>query len=163
MRKLLSLIICVAICICASSCARKTDMVTLERENLSEYLSVDVTFGEVSVFNNESRINNGKYYLTCLATISVKPQGDFAFEGASVFCVLDEGGEWTPIETKKTGGIKIADLMYDWEGRVSLDKEGYGETTVYLYCYSDTYDKIHPSFEEWKCYASGAKGTVTKN
>lgn len=162
MKKFVCSFLCIALCVCLAYCSAEPEEVTLSKENLSEYVSIVLTFGEVDVADNESTINREKYYLTCLATITIKPRGDYVFTDTSVACVLDEGGRWTPI--KKTNEKQTAlDMLYEWSGGIQLDKEGYGETTVSVYCYSDTYDKMHPSSAEWGCYAISATGTVTKN
>lgn len=160
MKKLVCLFLCIALCGCLASCSAEPEEVVLSKDNLSEYVSIELTFGEVDVADNESPTHDEKYYLTCLATITIKPKGDYAFTDASVSCVLDEGGRWTPV---KSGSIGATDFLYDWNGGISLDKEGYGETTVSLFCYSDTYDKMHPSSEEWECYAISAAGAAVKN
>ena len=161
MRRFVCVLMCIALCGCFISCSAESEEVALSRDNISEYVSVEVTFGEVNVADNESTIHKSKYYLTCLATITVKPKGDYVFTDTSVSCVLDEGGRWFPI--RASGSVSASDLLYDWSGSVQLDKEGYGEAAVSLYCYSDTYDKMHPSAENWECYASSASGTVTEN
>ena len=161
MKKLICLILCIALCVCLVSCSSEPEEVALSEENLSKYVSVDITFGEVSVADNKSLTHNEKYYLTCFATITVKPKRDCSFTDASVYCVLNEGGRWTPVKTR--GKMTATDFLYGWSGVIRLDKEGYGETTVSLFCYSNTYDRMHPSSEAWKCYAIDAYGTVTKN
>ena len=158
MKKFICLFLCIALCGCFIGCSEKTEEITLSRENVSEHVSIELSFGEVNVAANESPVRSEKYYLTCLATISVKPKGDYDFTDASVLCVLDEGGRWTPVKTnEKTTAF---DTAYDWDGNIPLDKEGYGETTVSLYCYSNTYEAVHPSSQKWECYAIGASGTV---
>ena len=161
MRRFACLLLCIALCGCFVSCSSEPEEVTLSKDNISEYVSVEVTFGEVDVADNESTIHRGKYYLTCLATITVKPKGDYIFTNTSVSCVLDEGGRWLPV--RASGSVSASDLLYYWSGNIQLDKEGYGETTVSVFCYSDTYDKMHPSAENWACYTLSGSGTVTKN
>lgn len=161
MKKLVCLFLCIAFCVCFASCSAEPEEVVLGKDNLSEYVSIELTFGEVDVADNESPTHDGKYYLTCLATITIKPKGDYTFTDASVSCILNEGGRWTPMKT--SGSLTGSDLLYEWDGSLQLDKEGYGETTVSLFCYSDTYDRMHPSSVEWECYAISATGTATRN
>ena len=160
MRRFICLLLCVALCGCFASCSDEPEEVALSKDNISEYVSVEVTFGEVDVSDNASTIHSEKYYLTSLATITVKPKGDYIFTNAFVSCVLDEGGKWKAI---KSGSTDAVDLLSDWSGSISLDKEGYGKTTVSLFCYSNIYDKMHPSSAKWECYAASATGTVTQN
>ena len=160
MRRFICLLLCVALCGCFASCSDEPEEVALSEDNISEYVSVEVTFGEVDVSDNASTIHSEKYYLTSLATITVKPKGDYIFTNAFVSCVLDEGGKWKAI---KSGSTDAVDLLSDWSGSISLDKEGYGKTTVSLFCYSNIYDKMHPSSAKWECYAASATGTVTQN
>lgn len=162
MKKLFCLFLCIVLCGCFVSCSKEPKEISLSKDNLTEYLAVDIVFGEVKATENESSIYSAKYYLTCMATVSVKPKGDYTFTNTNVVCVLDKSGGWTPI--KKTGGNRNAyDVLYDWNANIQLDKEGYGETTVTLFCYSNTYNRVHPSSKKWKCYAVSAEGTVTKN
>ena len=161
MKKLVCLFLCIILCFCVASCSKAPEEISLNEENISEYVSVEVTFGEVDVADNEKPTHNEKYYLTCLATISIKPKGNYTFENVSVSCALNEGGRWSPI--KSSGKMKAVDFQYDWHGSINLDKDGYGEKTVSIFCYSDTYDKIHPSSANWECFAFSASGTAIKN
>lgn len=153
MKKLLCLIMCAVICFNFASCSEPAapEKITLTKDNVLDYVFIDVYFGEVNVYENETFTYRGKYYLTCVATISVKPKGDFRFEDASLACNV-ETDNWLP-------SYSAAD-SYNYT--IMLDKDGYGEKSIFVYGYSDMYQLLHPSRVAWDLFPYKANGTVIK-
>lgn len=147
MKKLICFSLCVImLCGCCTAC--KHEEVSLTKDNISDYISIEITFGEVSVEENNTSGRLGKYYITSLATISIKPKGDYKFTDASVTCFLNKTGSWYVSNTSNT---------------LNLDKDGYGEKTVMVYSYSMKSQGVYPSSVNWNPRASNASGTVTIN
>ena len=157
MKKILFIIIALAFAFCSVSCTKEPEEIELTRDNAKEYLSATISFGNVEFISNPSAIYGGKYYLTCTATISIKPRGDYIFKKASVACSLSKGGKWKVI--KKADGITATDFLYKWSDSIEIDKEGYAETTVLIFLYSDD-NTAHPYQDEWECTVNSATGTV---
>ena len=161
MKKLIAVFLCFSYILCLFSC-KKASGADISTDNIFDYVNISETYGDVSVTENVSGTNSGKYYLTCTATLRVSPKGDYSFTDAFLVVGINGGGEWTAIQPggKELNGV---DLLYEWNGKIALDKDGYGETTVFMYCYSNTYDKMHPSRFVWYYSVASADGTVTEN
>lgn len=157
--KICSLVLCIATMLTCSACKDAPEKVSLSEKNILDYVFLDINFGEVDVHDNPSVIySSNKYYLTCLATISVKPKGDFCFEEASVFCEFKPTDSWIPLQKSNLAAM-VPDSKRSYI--IQLDKDGYGEKNVLVYRYDDYFDKRHPSSVEWNLTASSPKGTVT--
>lgn len=158
--KICSLVLCIATMLTCSACKDAPEKVNLSEENILDYVFLDINFGEVDVHDNPNQLYSSKeYYLTCLATISVKPKGDFSFEGASILCKFKLTDNWIPL---KKGHMILSQKVDEERGyTIQLDKDGYGEKNVLVYCYGDRFHEQHPSRVEWNLTASSPKGTVT--
>lgn len=158
MKKLIATVLLISTLVCWVSCSETV----IDINNISNYVFVDVSFGELNV--QEAIDKKEEYYLTCLATITVKPKGDFLFKDATVSCTIDK---------KYTAGGKHhlwkviceSESIFSIVGKeIPLDYKGYGETTLLLYCYADDYEKYyHPSIYSWNLNIRKASGTVTSN
>ena len=157
MKRIICLFLCFAMCVCFLACEKEREEVDLSSENILDYVFIDLEFGDLGISENMAVTRDEEYYLTCMLTITIKPKKDYAFSDASVTCALNEGDEWTPLK-KRAEKQTLFNSANDWSGTIKLDKEGYGEATVFLFCYSDTYDKMHPSSIQWECSAVGASG-----
>lgn len=164
MKKFVCILLCIIICGCFVLFLKVPKKNTLDQNNILDYVSIEINFGDVNIFDNDSS-QNYKYYLTCLATITVKPKGNYDFTDASVTCALGKetllySNPWNPKRTY----LEDNNIIYlkDWEKKIQLDKDGYGETTVFLTCHSNSYDDMHPYAAYWRLSASDAAGTVAK-
>ena len=168
MKKIVCVIICISLSLCLVSC-KNEELLTLE--NAENKIKTSISFGEVSVMSNvkKTATNNKDYYLECMATIRVFPTADYSFNNVSIVC-----GVYNARISKVSYycGTKIdtsLDTKYKsmfgypsplWYGEIQLDKNGYGECTLYLYLYSDDCFENHPSREAWNIKIFDVKGTV---
>ncbi len=145
----------------------KEEKITLTAANAKEYIGINLSFGELSKMSSET---SEKERVSCIAYIEVFPTGEYQFESAKVALAIEQSfvgdytlsrfSEWLPEEKKVT---------------LTLDKNGYGSTRLYLYReYSkdaeDIYEPYmfprrlrHPSEAgKWSTMAISASGTVIK-
>lgn len=162
MKKIICLLLCIALCSCFVSCNKEPEEITLTKENFSDYAFIDINFGEVTITETDASIWNQdeKYYLTCMATVTVKPKGNYTFKNASVSLKLSRQNDWIPMRAHSPN---LGSTTPDWSGSVQLDKNGYGEITVFFYHYSNTYEKKHPAIFRWECSRGNISGTLISN
>ena len=179
MKKTLCLILCLFICIGLCACEKEPEEVTLTADNINDYVTVDLSFGDVDI--DETTIpltDNSRYYLSCSATLSIKPKGNYTFTNTSCDVLLAKGGKWlvsTKSDTKYPNDLSISVPNSDgiwfkttakYRGTINLDKNGYGEKNISLYQYSTTknnIEKLHPSAIEWYYPIKLVNGTITAN
>lgn len=150
MRKFVCLLICIVLCISLPSCADKT--VKLTQQNIQDYVWIDISYSEWEVTDAGSSLLYAEYYyVTCTATISIRPRGDYSFADASCYYEL-------PFVPDYSSRIDCWRLSDGQNRHIKLDKDGYGEKVVYLYRYSSKDKKEYPSTT---VSVDKAEGTVT--
>lgn len=161
MKKAIAILLCVACMLCLTSCnkSRETQLTT---DNAFNYVHHTLTFGEITVRENtKPAINSGKYYITCTATLRIAPSADYSFSDAFIWLGFDFKDGWRAIRVgNNTAGTSI---LYTWDDVIHLDKDGYAIRTIELFCYSNDYDKLHPSRAKYEYSLASADGTVTEN
>jgi hypothetical protein len=141
----------------------------LSTENLSDYVFIEINFGEIT-HDPSTRyvpVINGKkeerQYITCLATITVKPRADYSFTNASVKLKIDVPQPWKIAHVKNSLENYAPNAFPSWEGTINLDKNGYGEKTIFLYCYNDYFEEMHPANYKITQEITSASGKLKKN
>ncbi len=151
MRKLLLVLVSMLLLLgCLTGCSKNEEPISLSAENINDYLSISVEFGNVSVSEVSSTLSGGKYYLSCIATITVESKKDYLFSDAWCYWILDDVGRWQQLSSS---GDKIT--VYEnvnAHGKIQLNKEGSGKSVIELYCYSDRIDRVSPHAESYSVY-----------
>lgn len=167
MKKILCIITTFFVCISMFSCKKETKEITTE--TIKDYVSVTLTFGDVSIekYEEKSPYNTDntltKYYLHCMCTITVKPKADYDFKDVSLEVSIPENGFWSVLNSER-GGTGLASRYGKLNGPVTipLDKDGYGSASVFVYTTSDEFVGVHPLNRGggWKHTISKVSGSV---
>ena len=161
MKRVLTVLLIISILLCAVSCGKKGEAVTLNTENVLDYVSYTLTFDGITVRENTNITMNGEYYVTCTATLRIAPRSDLSFDDAFIWLGLEFDKGWYAV---RVGGSNSGTaLLYDWDDVIRLDKDGYAERTIELFCYANSYDKLHPSAAKCNYTVCSAGGTLTEN
>ena len=160
MRKILAFILCVAALLCLFSCNKKEKKTSLTTDNVFELVSHTLTFGEITVRENTNTAMSGKYYVTCTATLRISPCADLSFINAKIWLGLNFDKGWYAVRVGNNNSG--TSLIYDWDDVIRLDKDGYAERTIELFCYTNSYDKLHPSNARCDYTVCSVEGTVTE-
>lgn len=158
MKRLLTLILLCSVLLLSSCAEEEIPEISLSSENVREYVAINLSFGDIAVEESAS----GGYYLSCICYIDIIPTGDYKFNSASIGYNLPSTSDWKAVEvngSEKDGEIRTTHNTLD--ASIKLDKDGYGNTRVYLYCYSSSIEKMHPTQRgEWSLDIKSASGTV---
>ena len=161
MRKIFALALCFSMLACLFSCEKNEKSIGFTTDNAFEFVSYTLAFDGITVRENTNATMSGKYYITCTATLRVAPRAEYSFDDAYLWFGFDFDGGWNAIHVgNNTAGTS---LIYDWDDVVRLDKDGYAERTIELFCYANSYDKLHPSNAKYDCKLCTAGGSVRGN
>ena len=183
MKRIITFILAISF-ICAACCSFTgcDKEIELTAENAKDCLFVNVTFSNVEILKHEETgikkfshgygtIDfDGRYYIYCMATITVNSKGDYLFKNAK--CTLRTSWEqywhFTYSEHADKSCVVDGTTYFSaapyWQGTIQLDKNGYGSMTVFLYKEaSESYIGEHPISENNKPWIYSASGTVIEN
>lgn len=172
---LLFLIIVLIFTSCVSCGKEPEEPIKLTEENINDYVSIDLTFGELAITDVEGYGDSKQTLLSCLCTITVIPNADYKFENAYIYYQVKDTGEWNVITThiaeekidKSTRSI--LPLLDERSVKLHLDKNGYGSDSFYVWQkLSSTHINFngrnhHPAQLTWKYNIESVSGTVLKN
>jgi hypothetical protein len=137
---------------------QEPEKIVLISSNADKYLAIEVTFSEFKYSITNNILHQGQYYITCNATILVKPRADYKFVNASVKVSIRNTNGWDiPNENSDT----FSDSS--WYKNIELDKNGYGKATVFMARHSINCEYVHPSRNSWTPKFTSASGTITIN
>ncbi len=158
MKKIICLLLCAIICLCCVSCEKK-----ISTDNMDDYVFIEISFGEITHEFNTTKLTDETYYITCAATIIVKPRADYSFENASINLKLEIPAPWKIAHVASQMEKFSPDSFPSWQGTINLDKNGYGEKTIFLYCYCDYFEGVHPAKYKIEQEITSVSGTLKKN
>lgn len=158
MKRLLTVILLCSVLLLSSCAEEEIPEISLSTENIREYVAVNLSFGDIAAEESDS----GGYYLSCICYIDIVPTGDYKFDSASIGYNLPSTSDWKAVEVNGSeNDWEIKTTHNTLNASIKLDKDGYGSTRVYLYCYSSSIEKMHPTQRgEWSLDIQGVSGTV---
>lgn len=158
MKRLLILILLCSTVLFSSCSEDELSEISLSTENIREYIAVNLSFGDIVA----EEISAGSYYLSCICYIDIVPIGDYKFNSASIGYNLPSTKDWKAVEVNGSEKDSEIKTIYNTQNAVlKLDKDGYGSTRIYLYGYSSSIEKMHPTQRgEWKLDIQSVSGTV---
>lgn len=156
-RFLVVLLLCSLLLLSACS-EEEVQKISLSEGNIRDYVAINLSFGDISV----KELSTGDYYLSCICYIDVFPKSDYKFDSVSMMYNLPSSDIWKAVEVNGSeNDSEIKTTHNTLHASLKLDKEGYGNTRVYMYCYSPTTEKMHPTQKgEWALDIQSVSGTV---
>lgn len=132
MKKFLCILLFISIVMMLFSCEEKTKEEELSNVNILDYVFFEIVYGEVTYTDRDDSFM--PFELHCVATLKIKPKGDYVFKNTSCTCTLVSNGilpgiaSWNVSDKGINPGTLNAEI--GWKGVINLDKDGYGEITV---------------------------------
>jgi hypothetical protein len=163
---LLSIIICIISCSCNENRQDVTpEKIEITKDNIREYVTIELVFESIDSYKtSDEEDSSNEYTNVCVAKVNVKPKADYAFENASLTYRVSGPTTWKIHQNEKyphlsnkitAGGNKnITDM--------SIDKEGYGESSIFLRNQSSSITNPHNVSSPWNIEIVGAVGYVYK-
>lgn len=149
-----------------TSCEKEpVEPTKLTEENLYNYVSIDITFGDLTV-TDLSYGDTKRNVLSCLCTITVIPNADYNFENAYIRYKVNDNENWNVVMTR-TANDSSGPLLSSGDVKLYLDKNGYGSDSFYVWqTFSSSpinINKHYPAQLRWDYEIKSVAGTVVEN